>query len=149
MSDNFLKNLKDSLDKGEFNSDIAKKLTEINELADKKIQGGMTSNDLEESLLNKAKEGGIKTVTEEEATEINQEYERKIEELKHEDAINKEVALLIEIEDAVKATIEDMFYHIEDVERKYVDDIEKNSPAIKNLSEKINVLKEKFKSIIN
>ena len=145
----FLESLKDSLDNGEFNSDIAKKLTEINELADRKLKEGMTANDLEESLINKAKEGGIKTVTEEEATEVNQEYEKKLHELKQIDVYNKEIALLVEIEDAVKATIEDMLFHIEDLEKKYGGEIEKNESSINDLSLKMKEIKEKFKSIIN
>ena len=145
----FLENLKDSLDKGEFNSDIAKKMTEINELADKKIKGGMTTDDLEESLINKAKEGGIKTVNEEEATEINQEYEKKLAEIKRVDAVNKEVALLFEVEDAVNATIEDMFFHIKNVEAKFSEVIENEDPIVNDLTTKINEIKEKFKQFIN
>lgn len=148
----FLENLKDSLEKGEFNSEAAQKINEISELTEKKLKDGQikkTEEDLEEVLNERLMEGGIKTVSEEEATEINQEYEKRLEEIKRVDAINKEIALLIEIEDAVNATINDMSFHIEDVEEKYADDIENKNPIVAELVEKINKIKEKFKSIIN
>ena len=145
----FLENLKNSLEKGEFNSDIAKKMNEINELADKKIEEGMTTNDLEESLLKKAKEGGIKSVNEEEAVEINQEYEKKLAEIKLVDAYNKEEALLIDIEDAVQATIEDLFDYIKSVKDRHVKAMLENDPLISGLNERIITIENKYKSIIN
>lgn len=145
----FLKKLKETLENGEFNSDIAKKFNEINELADTKTKS-MSEDELEKSIEARIDEsGGVKTVSEEEVSKLNQEYEEKIAKINRIDMINKEMALLIEIEDAVNLTIEDMFYHVDLLEKKYGDSLENNDDTVSELFEKIEKIKEKFKSIIN
>lgn len=145
----FLKKLKETLENSEFNSDIAKKFNEINELADAKTKS-MSEDELEKSIEARIDEsGGVKTVSEEEVSKLNQEYEEKITKINRIDMINKEMALLIEIEDAVNLTIEDMFYHVDLLEKRYGDSLENNDDTVSELFEKIEKIKEKFKSIIN
>jgi len=145
----FLKKLKETLENSEFNSDVAKKFNEINELADAKTKS-MSEDELEKSIEARIDEsGGVKTVSEEEVSKLNQEYEEKIAKINRIDMINKEMALLIEIEDAVNLTIEDMFYHVDLLEKRYGDSLENNDDTVSELFEKIEKIKEKFKSIIN
>ena len=153
MSD-FLKNLKDAVEKGEFNSDAANKINEINELAEKKLDGfkedGKDINEtvdvIEENIKKRIEDAGHKTVSEEEAKELNSEYERKMAEFKKIDMANKQLAMLIEMEDMIVASIEDMMMYCEEVESKYD---EKENPKFEDLFQKIESLKSKYNSIIN
>lgn len=146
--DNFLENLKKSLDNGEFNSEISKKMSELNELAETKAKS-TSVNDLKKSVMNAANKNGIKSVTENEAVQINQEYEKKLEEIKLSDAINKDIALLINFNNTINNTIEDMFIHINHLEEKYSKHFENKESIIDDLSKIIADTKENFKSNIN
>jgi len=150
MSD-FLENLKKAADEGEFNSEAAKKILEINELADKKI-GEATPADLEriqESLEKRQGEELVAPVSEEKVLEVNTEYEKKMAQLKKLDAVNAQLAILIEIEDMVKLSIEDMFGFTDELEAKFEKEFETEDPMFGDLSQKIEEIKSKFKSIIN
>ena len=150
MSD-FLENLKKAADEGEFNSEAAKKILEINELADKKI-GEATPADLEriqESLEKRQGEELVAPVSEEKVLEVNTEYEKKMAQLKKLDAVNAQLAILIEIEDMVKLSIEDMFGFTDELEAKFEKEFETEDPMFGDLSQKIEELKSKYKSIIN
>ena len=150
MSD-FLENLKKVADDGEFNSEAAKKILEINELADKKIGEG-TPADIEkikESLEKHYESSVVEPVSEEKVTEVNTEYETKMAQLKKLDAINKQIAMLIEIEDMVKLSIQDMFSFTDELEAKFVKEFEIEDPMFGDLSQKIEEIKSKYKSIIN
>lgn len=87
---NFLDNLKKAVENGEFNSEAAKKINEINELADKKSIEQLP-HDLEDTLKNRVDEGGVKKVEEEEISELNTEYVKKMEYFKKEDERNKDI----------------------------------------------------------
>ena len=150
MSD-FLENLKKAADEGEFNSEAAKKILEINELADKKI-GEATPADLEriqESLEKRQGEELVAPVSEEKVIEVNTEYEKKMAQLKKLDAVNAQLAILIEIEDMVKLSVEDMFGFTDELEAKFKKEFETEDPMFGDLSQKIEEIKSKFKSIIN
>ena len=121
MANNFLDNLKKAVETGEFNSEAAKKIIEINKLADIKLnQAASTSTDptkaLENSLDERLNKAGVKTVTAEEAQELNSQYEQRMEAIRLQDTINQQVATLIDIEDMVKASIDDMFSYVTEIE---------------------------------
>lgn len=140
---NFLENLKKAVDTGEFNSDAAKKIKEIAELAEEKIGNA-------DALLKKRLEdSGVRTVSEEEAVQLNSEYEMKMEDIKKRDAINKNVATLIEIEDMVKLSIEDMFSFMDELENKFSKEIEAQDPYFIDLTQQIGKIKSKYNFIIN
>jgi len=151
MSD-FLDNLKNAADSGEFNSEAAKKILEINELADTKLGAG-TEADLEkiqESLTKRVEELGVnEPVSEEKAVEANTEYEKKMSQFKKLDAVNGQLAILIEIEDMVKLTIEDMFSFVEELEDKFEKEFETEDPMFGDLYLKIESIESKYKSLIN
>jgi hypothetical protein len=145
MGKNFLENLKKAVEDGDFNSDAAKKIIEINELADTIAPTG----DAEANLEKRLKEAGVKTVTEEEAALINSEYEKKMEEVKKQDAVTKQLATLIDIEEMVKASIDDMQSYIEELEHKFEKEFTEENPMFGELYQKIDEIKSKYKSIIN
>lgn len=147
----FLENLKKAADNGEFNSKAAKKIVEINELADSKLGSG-TPEELEklkENIQERYKDFVIEPVTEEKAMELNSEYERKMEQIKKLDGINAQLATLIEIEDMVKASVEDMFEFVSELEQKFKKEIEVEDPMFGDLFQKIEQIKSKYNPIIN
>ncbi len=136
----FLDNLNKALEKGEFNSDAAKKIIELNELADIKAKSGNTQDDFEKRMS----AAGVKTVSEEEATMVNSEYEKVMFEIKQKDLVNSQLATLIEIEDMVKLTIGDMLDYVNDLETKFGEEFEKENPIFGELSLKIEQIKSKY-----
>lgn len=144
MGKNFLENLKKAVDDGDFNSEAAKKIVEINELADVVATG-----DVESSLEKRLEEAGVKTVSEEEAATLNFEYERKMVEIKKQDAVTKQLATLIEIEDMVIASVDDMFSFTKELENTFEKEFQEENPMFGELHQKIEQIKSKYKSIIN
>ena len=67
----FLEKLKKAVDTGEFNSEAAKKIIEIDKLADEKLSTmtkpniSIDDSDLSKSINDRVKKAGIKTVSEE------------------------------------------------------------------------------------
>ena len=161
----FLDNLKKAADNGEFNSEAAKKILEINELADtkyRKTDDGVAYVDtpildkLKESLEKRSEEIAdpdtvkeTKAVSEEDVAELNTEYEKKMAQFKKLDMINAQLATLTEIEDMVKLSIEDMFGFVDELEAKFVKEIESEDPMFGELFLKLESIKSKYKSIIN
>ena len=139
----FLDDLKNAVDKGEFNSDAAKKINEIDKLADKKENAfGLIGKRLDET-------GYAKSVSEEEAAAINSDYEKKMEEIKKQNMVNKQLATLIEIEDLVKADINDMMSFIDELEDKFAKEFDEENPICGELNQKIEQIKLKYNSNIN
>lgn len=150
----FLDNLKNAADNGEFNSDAAKKINEISELANVKLGNGSVEEleKIKESLEKRivdSEETKTNAVTEEEALELNSEYERKMEEIKKQDMVNTELVTLIEIEDMVKASVDDMFSFVEELEAKFEKELETENIMFGDLYQKIEELKMKYKTTIN
>jgi len=139
MSKNdFLKNLKESLEKGEFNSEAAQRINDIDKLADRKIGGsGGDVNKLQEEVESKL-EGNKKVVDEEEVKQKNADYEKKIEELKRKDFINSKHAALINQYEATIEMMGNLKEFIVEVEEILVED---NDDDIK---ETIKQIKEVF-----
>ena len=149
----FLENLKKAADNGEFNSEAAKKIIEVSELAESKLGAG-TAEDLEKlkESLEKRYESTSESeevkemkekrpTTEEEVIELNSAYEKKMAAIKKNDMVNAQLVTLMEIEDMVKASVEDMF--------SFTDELEAKDPMFGDLSQKIEQIKSKYNSIIN
>lgn len=150
----FLENLKNSVDKGEFNSEAAKKIIEISKLAETKVPvGGFKSEEdlkeLQNSIDKRVQGAGVKSVSEEEALKLNSDYEKKMQEIKEEDAINQQVVTLVDIEDMVKLSIRDMLSFVTELEDKFKKEIEEKKPTHIVLATKIEELKNKYSTIIN
>ena len=109
MSD-FLKSLKKDLEDGEFNSEAAKRINEINELANKKTKAAANVDELEESVQRRLEEAGIKEVSEDMVKEQTTEYEEKMTLFKQRDQINCRVVLLSDYKDSILSSITDLLY---------------------------------------
>lgn len=138
----FLEDLKKAADKGEFNSEAAKKIIEVNEAADNKAKN-MDTEQLEGSLKKRMEDTPVEPVSEDKMTELNSEYEKKMSEIKEVDAANNQLAMLIEIEDMVKLTLADMMGHIESLEENLKDKLD--ASPYQELKSKIEEIKSKYK----
>jgi|ERR1035437_6861417 hypothetical protein len=150
----FLDDLKNAVETGEFNSEAAKKIIEIDKLADTKTNPSSGVQDILEK-------GGVKSsVSKEEALKVNSEQEIKMKEIKKEDTFNAQLATLIDIEDMVQLSVVDMMTFITELENKfekdlaetktkYTDEFKEKNSAIITLSQKILEIKTKYNTIIN
>jgi hypothetical protein len=146
----FLDDLKNSVETGEFNSEAAKKITEINKNADNAKGLSLTEeekNELAKKRLGTVLEGAV--VTEEEVLKLNSEYDKKMEEIKKQDAVNLQLATLSDIEDMVKLSVDDMVSFIKELEDKFKKDFDENNPIFEELKTKIVQTKLKYISFIN
>jgi hypothetical protein len=125
---NFLDDLKKSVDTGEFNSEAAKKINAIDALADN--AKGFSEKDQEKARQVLASEA----VSPEEALELNSKYEQEMERIKKVDAINKQIATLLDIEDMVKLSIGDMLSFVSELEQKFAKDLDEKNPMFDDLS---------------
>ena len=87
----FLEDLKKAADEGEFNSEAAKKINELNDLAETKANE-MDTGELESSLKKRMEETPVEPLNDDEITELNSEYEEKMAEIKEVDAANNQLA---------------------------------------------------------
>jgi hypothetical protein len=142
---NFLDDLNRAVNSGEFNSDAAKKINEINKLANIVASTGNVVTNLDKRL----KDAGIKTVSEEEVILANTEYENQMIMTKKQNNINKLVVTLIEIENMVKMSIDDMVSHINELEDNFAKEFETEDPITSDLFLKIEEIKFKYKNFIN
>lgn len=104
MSD-FLENLKNSVEKGEFNSEVANKINEINKRADE-ISKTKSTNELEEAVKERLNDADIKTLDNEQQKAVedkNTEYEEKMSMFKRENEINSTVAEAINLSHSFKS----------------------------------------------
>jgi len=138
----FLEDLKNAADTGEFNSEAAKKIIEVHEAAENKAKN-METEELESSLKKRMEETAVDPVSEDEISVLNSEYEKKMSEIKEVDAANNQLAILIEIEDMVKLTLNDMLSHVGTLETKIGDKLG-NAPYLE-LKAKIEEIKSKYK----
>jgi hypothetical protein len=132
----FLDDLKNAADKGEFNSEAAKKIIEVDKLAD---------NANVENLADRIEKAGVKTVTEEEASIINSDYEKKMLEIKEKDLALHQIAILKEIDETLMLSLYDMKDFITTVETSF----DKTKPVNVELFQEVEKIKNKYSSIIN
>lgn len=136
MASTFLENLKKSVETSDFNSEAAKKIIELDKLAD-----GAGSKAIETALEN----GGIKTVTEEEVVIINSDYEKKMRDIQEKDLALQQLAALRNIEEMVGLSLCDMANFIKGIDMKF----DATNPNFDELLNEIKIIKNKYGSIIN
>lgn len=136
MASNFLKDLQNAVDKGEFNSEAAKKIIEVDKLAD---------NAIPENIADRLEKAGVKTVSEEEAAAINSEYEKKMLEIKEKDLALQQIATLKDIERMVMLSVYDMRDFVKTIEESF----DKTKPVNAELFTEVEKIKNKYSSIIN
>jgi hypothetical protein len=152
MASNFLENLKNAVETGEFNSEAAKKINEIDKLADT-----INPKDVEEKI----KKIEPVPVSEEEAAMVNSDYEKKMAEIEKENAANKQkadmidmvdkqLATLIEIEEMVRLSVDDMMGFIDELEDRFPEEItETPHPLFAGLSNKIDEIKSRYSNFLD
>lgn len=145
----FLRTLKESLEKGEFNSDIANKINEINEKAEE-LKKNTELKDIEEVVKKRIEEGEVKeTVSDEELPELNTEYGRKMSYFKKVDKINLEIATLKNVEDVILNHLTELSNLVDVLRKKYENDNPEEFPELKQLLKNIEYLEKKYNFVIN
>lgn len=117
----YLNELRKAVDDSEFNSDIAKKIREINKLADDKFQYEKADGD----------DGLVET---------------DVDNLAITDTINMSVSLLKELDGFVISTIQDMALHIKELKAKFGDLFNENSDN--DLNKIVGELSDKYKGFV-
>lgn len=139
MSD-FLKKLKDAADNGEFNSEAAKKIIEIDKKAND-FSETKTTNEMEESLNKKIEDSGVKSVSEEDVAKLNSEYEEKMKEHAKKEKILATIATLSNMDDDIEKIMNDLFLFIFKLKSNY----DPEDKDCGELYEKIKELENKYK----
>lgn len=160
MSD-FLNKLKEAVDKGEFNSSAANKINEINKLVEKKTKeienngkgdiqyANLLTDELKKRTEQYIDSVGRKVGSEDEMKESNTEYEKKMGEFKKIDFINKELSILIDMDDVILENIKEMMKHVNELEYVLEKEFNEKGENFIMITEKIENLKSKYNSIIN
>lgn len=143
MGSDFLKNLKQAVDNGEFNSDAAKKINEVDKLANNINIVGDSVESLNKRLENNQKF----SVSKEIANEVNSEYEKEMQLIKEKDKVNSLLANLIDIEDTVRICIDDMFSFVNEIDENLKN--KQDKVIYDDLILKVKEIKSKYKKFIN
>lgn len=137
----FLDKLKKAVDEGEFNSEAAKKINEI-----EKRSMEIDPNEAEKLLEKRLEESGAKIITEDEVVAKNIDYDKKLEQLKYIDGLNKQIATLRDMENMVLLSIQDMLQYVKTVDENFNFDKE-NEENNKKLNDEIQRIKDRFGSL--
>lgn len=138
----FLENLKKAVDEGEFNSDAAKLINDIDELAGEK---GNNIDELQERINERIDESGKKdSLNEDEVKSINEVNEKFISEITEVDVVNSHVATMLDMEKLVNESILDFISHIKIIENQFFND-KKNNSKYEKLYDELTRIKNKFK----
>lgn len=105
--ENFLDNLKESLETGNFNSEAAKKINAVDDLADD-VKREKTIDEMEDSIMDKATEGGVKTVDSEDIGKIQSEYEEKMKARAAEEIFLADIARLMNRDEEIDKIKEEL-----------------------------------------
>jgi hypothetical protein len=132
MANNFLEELKKAVEEGNFNSEAAKKINDIDKLAESMLASG--------SLKNKDLNNNIDPNVKFEETE---EAIAKLKEIKLQDEINAEIANISNMEDDLLLHFDYIKESLESIESKY----DKENPLYNDLFVKIDELKSIFEKI--
>ena len=69
--------------------------------------------------------------------------------IKKYDAVNRALATLMNIEDMVKASVEDMFSYVREVENGFSKELSEKDPVLEELATRLKELRNKYNPIIN
>lgn len=143
-NNSFLENLKNAVDNGEFNSEVAKKINTIDEAANN--AKGLT---YEEHGKNAEKLLKAQAVTSEEVAELNSSYEQQMKKIKEIDVMNRQLAMLIDIEETVELSINDMINHVDVIMETFEKEQEENNVIFEPLFAKVEEIRKKYSTFIN
>jgi hypothetical protein len=142
MASPFLENLKKSVDTGEFNSEAAKKIIEVDKLADEKNGATPALNAIFDKMDSSPRKP---EPSEGEVAEINAEYEKSMQLIKEKDLALHQIAILKEIDETLMLSLYDMKDFIKTIE----DNFDKTKVVNGELFDEVERVKTKYSSIIN
>jgi uncharacterized coiled-coil protein SlyX len=140
----FINNLKKAVEEGDFNSDAAKKINEIDKEANK-IKKNKSKEDIEKSINNKIKDSGTKAVDKDNIAELNSKYEKEMQNRAKEEKIYATIATLENLEYSIDKAFDELKKFIIQQKAKY----DSNDESCKNLYEKMDKLMNKYNIKIN
>ena len=142
---NFLSKLKAAVDSGEYDPDIVKKFDEINEQADM-VKG----KKIPDEILNNVKEKiNLLAVDKDVAENANVEYEEKMRMIEKQDAVNKQLSILMDIEDMVNNSINDMLVFIDEIDEMFGEEFLNENPVYGELYLKMTSIRNRFNKLNN
>lgn len=145
MDLNFLNDLKAAVDSGEVNPEIVKKFNQINEQADM-VKG----KQIPDEILDKHKETIKQLAVDKDVAETaNAEYEEKMRAIEKQDAVNKQLSELIDIEDMVNSCINDMLIFVDEIDEMFEEEFSNENPVYGELYLKITSIRNKFNKLNN
>lgn len=134
----FLENLKKAIENEEFNSNVAKKINDINELADDIIKE-KTINEIDESVKNRIKEK--KKIDKDDIKKITSEYQNRMREMARDEKILAIITTLDNIDYEIERKKDQLQLFLLDLIKVYNRDDDNNSM----LFEKVDKLINKYK----
>lgn len=141
MASPFLEGLKKSVESGDFNSEAAKKIIEIDKLA----EAPLVPHAYTDALTKATESGAIKTVSEEEAAVLSSDFEKSMEDIKEKDLALKQIAILQEIDETLMLSLYDMRDFVTTIEGSF----DKTKPVNAELFDAVEKIKNKYSSLIN
>jgi len=146
MASSFLDNLKNAVETGEFNSEAAKKINEIDKLADEKKGSTPTLDKIYDDIDS----GKIKLAkaSEEDVEILNSEYEDKMKRIERTDEANVCLADLINREERIISEIQEMIELANAAKEDFAVEFEAKDPAFMDLLAKINHVNMEFNNSI-
>jgi len=136
----FLDNLEDSLKKGDFNSEAAKKIKDVSDLAEMKASG-TTTEELEKKVEGRYKKSEIKKVDEKTVDDLNEEYKKIMEDKAHEEKILSLHATLINQD----KLIDDELFNLVDLIKRIKENYKPTDKNCKDLFIKVKTIEDKYK----
>lgn len=132
----FLSNLKKAVEEGDFNSDVAKKINEIDELADK-VSKDKSEEEIQKSINDRIKQSGVKTINEEKIGELNSECEMKMYQRSKEEIILATIATLTNMDYSLERQKDELSLFIEEQKNEYDPENEEHAELYKKINELI------------
>jgi len=141
----FINNLKNAIESGDFNSDASKKINDIVNTSD-----GIKYEDARNHLMNIIKSLDVnKNVNIVDYFESESEYMNYLNNEYHEELLENDINKLILLDTKIHEKIIDLFKYIDELNNKYnVIELNSNDNNLNRLIDLINKIKSKYKSII-
>lgn len=136
----FLSKMKESLESGEFNSEVADKFNNILDLSQKKSKLG--SDKLSETINKRLDEAGYKQAeSEEEVEKSKKEFDDKMYKIKVDEQINRLHAELINDYTTLLKVIENLANNVKDTE-KVINELEQDIKDLDSVKQTIETIKK-------
>jgi len=115
---NLLDELKKAVDDGNFNSEAAKKLIEIDSKADEVLEEKSTEQ-IEQSVIDTAISGGVKTIDGADFARLQSEYEEKMKERAREEILLATIVTLIDEDELIDEKLYSLWKFIDNIKQEH------------------------------